>query len=104
MELGDFLDQNYHMFIPVLWVLGYALKQTPKVPNWSILWILFGASLGFGIYSFGFSIDAIINGILAAGVAVFGHQMFKQTATARTERQQKKTVELEQQAFTDKNM
>lgn len=85
LELVDFLNEKYHMFIPALWVIGYALKQTPKIPDWSILWILVGLSLTFGIISFGLSIDAVINGVIAAGVAVLGHQLFKQTVKARTE-------------------
>jgi hypothetical protein len=63
----------------VLWVIGYALKQTPKVPDWAIIWILLFVSIGFGTFAFGFSINGIINGVIAAGVAVLGHQMFKQT-------------------------
>ncbi|UII57671.1 phage holin family protein [Cytobacillus spongiae] len=79
MNLIDFLNENYIMLVPALWVLGFALKQTPKVPDWSIIWILFLAAIILGNLAFGFSSTGIINGIIAAGVAVLGHQMFKQT-------------------------
>lgn len=79
MELVSFLNENYYMLVPALWVLGFALKRTPNIPNWSIIWILLAFSLIFGTIAFGFSITGIINGIIAAGVAVLGHQMIKQT-------------------------
>lgn len=79
MDIIQFLNQNYYFLVPVLWVIGYALKKTPRVPDWSIIWFLFGISLVLAWIAFGFNIDAITNGILAAGTAVFGHQTLKQT-------------------------
>nr|WP_254119450.1 phage holin family protein [Bacillus sp. FJAT-29790] len=67
------------MLVPALWVLGFALKQTPAVPNWTIIWVLLLVSIAFACLAFGLSIEALINGIIAAGVAVLGHQMIKQT-------------------------
>jgi hypothetical protein len=83
LNLLDFLNENYYMLVPALWVIGYALKQTPRIPDWSIIWILLAISVGFGTYAFGFSITGIINGIIAAGVAVLGHQMYRQTWGAK---------------------
>ncbi len=71
------------MLVPALWVIGYFLKATPTIPNWSITWILLGVSLVGGAFLFGFTAEAVYNGVIAAGVAVFGHQMVKQTAKAR---------------------
>lgn len=79
MDILTFLNQNYYVLVPALWVIGYALKQTPRIPDWTIIWILLGLSLGIGTFAFGLSFNGIVNGIIAAGVAVFGHQMFKQT-------------------------
>lgn len=84
MDLLEFLNENYYMLVPVLWVIGYFLKQTPNIPNWSITWILLAISLVGGTFFYGFSAEAVYNGIIAAGVAVLGHQMYKQTAEART--------------------
>jgi len=86
--LLEFLNQNYYMMVPALWVIGYGLKQTPKIPNWTILWILLVISISFGTFAFGFSSEGILNGVIAAGVAVLGHQMFKQTVTSRREKQE----------------
>lgn len=83
MELINFLNENYYVLVPALWVIGFALKSTPKIPDWTIIWILLVLSLGFGTFAFGFSFNGLINGVIAAGIAVFGHQMFKQTFASR---------------------
>ncbi|WP_309543421.1 phage holin family protein [Cytobacillus firmus] len=57
MKLLDFLNQNYYMLVPALWVIGYALKQTPKIPDWSIVWILLIISVSAGSLAFGFSFE-----------------------------------------------
>jgi len=89
LELIEFLNQNYYMLVPALWVIGYALKQTPRVPDWAIIWVLLGISIVIGTITFGFSGEGIINGVIAAGVAVLGHQMFKQTTGAKSSRNKK---------------
>lgn len=81
--LLEFLNQNYYMMVPALWVIGYGLKHTPKIPDWTILWILLVISISFGSIAFGFSTEGIINGVIAAGVAVLGHQILKQTFRSR---------------------
>nr|WP_285867265.1 phage holin family protein [Mesobacillus maritimus] len=89
----DFLNENYYMLVPALWVIGYGLKQTPRIPDWTIIWILLVVSVAFGTFAFGFSTEGIINGIIAAGVAVLGHQMFKQTINSR--RDKKEVIKIE---------
>lgn len=91
--LFSFLNENYYMLAPVLWVIGFALKNTPRIPDWTIIWILLGLSIGFGVISYGFHLEVIMNGIIAAGVAVLGHQMFKQTVGARNVKKKVITVE-----------
>ncbi|WP_070121719.1 phage holin family protein [Bacillus marinisedimentorum] len=79
MDVMHYLNENYMFLVPVLWIIGIALKRTPKVPDWMIIWILFFVSLALAVFSFGFTPDAVVNAIIAAGVAVFGHQLVKQT-------------------------
>ncbi|WP_331457328.1 phage holin family protein [Bacillus sp. FJAT-18017] len=90
MDLLQFLNENYFFLVPVLWVIGYALKQTPKVPDWAIIWVLFGLSLVLAGLGFGYTIEAITNGIIATGVAVFGQQAVKQLAEAKSLKSKKK--------------
>ncbi|MFE8695039.1 phage holin family protein [Cytobacillus sp. FJAT-53684] len=79
MDLLAYLNENYLMLVPALWVLGFALKQTPIIPDWMIIWIILLVSVIVGSIAFGLSFTGVINGIVAAGVAVLGHQMLKQT-------------------------
>lgn len=79
MDLLHFLNENYLMLVPALWVLGFALKQTPSVPDWSIIWVISLVSLVLAWFTFGFHLEAFLNALTAAGVAVFGHQIVKQT-------------------------
>lgn len=97
--LIEYLNRNYYLLVPALWVIGFALKQTPKIPDWSILWILLLAAIGFGTFAFGISYEGILNGILAAGIAVLGHQMFKQTMGSRKEK--KEIIKVEKKVDSD---
>jgi len=83
MDLLEFLNENYYMLVPALWVIGYFLISTPTIPDWAIGWILLGVSLVGGAFFYGFTAEALYNGVIAAGVAVFGHQLYKQTAEAK---------------------
>lgn len=82
--LQSFLLDHYYILVPVLWIIGYALKQTPILPDWSIIWILLLASILLATFAYGLSFEAITNGIIAAGVSVFGHQLAKQTIQKNT--------------------
>ena len=67
------------VMIPVLNVLGYLVKRTPKIPDWAIDYILLVGGLTGAIALMGFNVDAIIQGFLVAGAAIGGHQFKKQT-------------------------
>jgi len=69
--------------VPALMILGYALKKTPFIQNWMIIWIIIFAGVLASIITIGFSINGIANGIIAAGAAITSHQMIKQTVEAR---------------------
>ncbi|WP_025844761.1 phage holin family protein [Brevibacillus agri] len=70
--------------VVVLLVLGYFLKRTPHIPDWSIPWLLTlaGIFLACGILQ-AYTIENIVQGILAAGVASLTHQLWKQTTEKR---------------------
>lgn len=69
--------------VPALMILGYALKKTPYIKNWMIIWIILFAGILASIVTLGFSVNGIANGIIAGGAAITSHQMFKQTMVAR---------------------
>ncbi|MFH0070839.1 phage holin family protein, partial [Peribacillus sp. NPDC056705] len=70
------------MVVAACWVIGYVLKQTPKIPNWSIVYVVIVVSILFTAGLIGWSLENIIQGILAGAFAVFGHQTVKQTLEA----------------------
>ncbi len=78
MDLQQF-QENYLFLVPALWVIGTAIKKTPKVPDWSIIWVLIFVSLIVATWSFGLTAEAFATGIVAAGIALIGHQLLKQT-------------------------
>lgn len=79
-NLMEFLAEQYLYFVPALWIIGSALKRTPNVPDWTIPWILtvLGVTGAIGMSS-GATVEVVVQGVIAAGVAVYGHQLLKQT-------------------------
>lgn len=75
----QYIDPAMLGAVLVLWFIGYGLKQTPKVPNWSILWVIVILGIVAGLAIIGNNANGFIQGILAAALAVLGHQMVKQT-------------------------
>ena len=64
--------------VPALWCMGYWLKNTSRVKDWCIPYILCVLSSIGSIGVCGLSVEAIANGIIAVGLAVFGNQLLKQ--------------------------
>lgn len=77
-NLIDYIVDQALVVIPVLLILGKIFKDTPKVKDWSIPYILLVLGIIFAVGLMGFSVDAIIQGVLVSGAAVFGHQLFVQ--------------------------
>lgn len=79
MDILKFVVEKAIVLIPVLYVIGMFLKATPKVADWTIPWVLLGLGVLLAIGILGPNIDAVIQGILAAGTTVFTNQLIKQT-------------------------
>lgn len=71
------------MVVPALMIIGYALKRTPFVKDWMIIWILLVAGVVAGVAQLGFTVNGIANGIIATGSAITTHQMLKQSYQKR---------------------
>lgn len=76
--LNEYIVQQALIVIPVLLILGKIIKETPSVKDWLIPYILLGLGIVASVALMGFNADAIIQGILVSGAAVFGHQLFVQ--------------------------
>ncbi|WP_237087001.1 phage holin family protein [Paenibacillus ihbetae] len=60
------------------WIIGYVLKQTPLIPDWSIIYLVTIIAIVFACMLLGFTVQSVIQGILCGAVAVFGNQLVKQ--------------------------
>ena len=78
MELINFIREETYILVPVLYILGMFLKATPPIRDWTIPHILLGIGIVFSTSLMGFSVDAIIQGILVTGGAVLVYQLGKQ--------------------------
>ncbi|SMF91187.1 Phage holin family Hol44, holin superfamily V [Paenibacillus uliginis N3/975] len=74
----ELIDPRLFLVVAACWVIGYMLKKTPKVPDWSIVYIVVVFAVVFAVGLIGWSMEAIIQGILTGAFAVFGHQAVKQ--------------------------
>lgn len=82
-----FLLEQALILVPVLMVIGAFLKWTPKVKSWLIPWLLMVLGIIGGCILLGLNLTGIMQGIISAGVAVFAHQLYKQTKTNRTQKE-----------------
>lgn len=75
----ELIDPALLIVVAACWVIGIILKQTPRVPDWTIVYIvtLFAILLAIGLI--GLSVETVVQGILCGAVSVYGHQIVKQT-------------------------
>jgi len=75
----EYIEPSMLIVVVALWVVGFAIKQTPKIADWLIIWVLTIIGVVAGIVIVGANIDGVIQGVLASGIANYAHQLFKQT-------------------------
>lgn len=76
--INGLIDARLLIVVAACWVIGYVLKKTPKVPDWTIIFIVTGAAITFVILMLGLSVESVVQGILVGAVAVYGNQFIKQ--------------------------
>lgn len=83
MEILSLIGENTYIVAAALWVLGTFLKGTPKIPDWSIPFVLTAAGIGLCVGLLGLNVQAVMQGVLCAGGAVLLDQGRKQIGNAR---------------------
>ena len=88
MDLTQFLLAECLPVVAVLYVIGALLKSTPKIPDWTIPYILLVLSpamtigvmipLAGWVFDYAHMVQGVIQGVICTGLAVFGNQMIKQ--------------------------
>jgi len=86
-SITQWIDPNLMVVVVACWVIGYALKQTPSVPNWSIVYAVTVAAVVIVSLLTGFNAESVIQGVLCGGVAVYGHQLVNQGLKALSSKQ-----------------
>lgn len=75
----DYLEPNAVILVVALYAVGLLLKQTTLLKDKYIPLLLLTLSLIASISQYGITINAIYQGIIATAVAVFTHQIYKQS-------------------------
>lgn len=86
MELIKYVPEQMLTLMVGAYVLGIFLKRTPKIADWSIIWILLVfcelGSLGMNVLGNSLNGELLVNsisqGIICTGVAVLTDQLIKQ--------------------------
>lgn len=73
-----YITENALILIPVLNILGKIIKEFQKIPDKFIPLILLAFGITGAIAIMGFNAEAVIQGILITGTAVYGNQVVKQ--------------------------
>jgi hypothetical protein len=92
-EILNYIQPEILILIPVLIILGLMLKKIENIKDWTIPIVLGIIGILFAILILGFEngfngstvLNGILQGILAAGMAVYVHQLTIQTTRKRKE-------------------
>lgn len=74
----EYIVDKALILIPVLNILGMILKNFQKLPDKFIPLLLLAFGVLGAVALSGFSADAVIQGVLVTGAAVYGNQLVKQ--------------------------
>lgn len=75
----NLIDPKLLIVVAACWVFGYVLKQTPKVADWTIVYLVTVAAVALSVGLLGWSVETLIQGVLAGSFAIYGHQVVKQS-------------------------
>ena len=95
-EILAFIKPEMLILIPVLIIIGLMIKKTEHIKDWAIPIILGVIGILFAILILGIEngfngvtiLNGVLQGILAAGMAVYVHQLTIQSTRKRVEEDQ----------------
>lgn len=82
MDILSMIPVEIYPLIVVLWIIGAFIKNTEKVKDCYIPFILLVFAIAAAILKLGVNVDAVIIGVMAVGVAVLGENLLKQGGKA----------------------
>jgi hypothetical protein len=87
MDFSKFIVDQALILIPVLYIIGLMLKNLKSIPDKYIPLILLVVGVGMSLALIGINAQAIIQGVLVTGVAVFTNQLIKQLSSTDNSQQ-----------------
>ena len=64
----SFIAENVLIVVPVLWLIGYFLKSTPKIKDWIIPWVLVAVGIILAVGIMGMCVEAVLQGVQLPGL------------------------------------
>ncbi|MDR1628619.1 MAG: phage holin family protein [Oscillospiraceae bacterium] len=78
MEILDYIMDNCFILIPALNIIGKIVKETKKIPNEWIPFILLAFGVAGCLFINGLHVQSVVQGVFVTGAAVYGNQVLKQ--------------------------
>ena len=88
MDITEYIRPDALILIPVLYIIGMFLRQTPRIPFWSHSWIKVIFAVIACLLHYGYQIESVIQGILATGAAVLSRDLLSITVNGIDQRKQ----------------
>ena len=97
LVVGEGMDFNIEMYIrsdafiliPVLYVIGLLLRQTPYIPSWCYAWIQMLFAVIACLLYYGWDIRSVVQGILVTGATVISADLLHNTISGLNESRNK---------------
>lgn len=84
-----YIRTDAFILIPVLYVIGLLLRQTPYLPKWSYAWIQMLFAVISCLLYYGLEIQSVVQGILVTGAAMISTDVLHNTIDGITESKNK---------------
>lgn len=79
MDLTLYIEPDAFILVPVLYFLGLFLRQTPRIPLWSHVWIKLTFAVIACLLYYGINIQAVVQGILVTGTTFVSKEILQNT-------------------------
>lgn len=96
--LNEFIDPSLLIVVAACWALSYTAKQTPRVPEWSVAYIITLVAIAAVIALQGMTAQSVLQGVICGAVAVYGNRFIKQASGKITKQPQPVVMSTEKPA------
>lgn len=72
------LIEEAFIVVAALWIIGKFIKESPLEKDWLIPFLLLPLGIIGTTSLMGITPDAVLQGVVVTGVAVYGHELYKQ--------------------------